>query len=180
MRRGPFIRRQRLQSVPEPCAIALRTHRTEFPRRHDFAAHRRTLFVDAAMGRLPNDPDQRNAPRFGGGRCTHRQPVRIELFRQRQRYFSARRTLGFRPVERHTEKRAAGAATQAGMIHRTGQDGRAGQPNAHSTIREIIGRTRAIVTASRFTSKRIALSHVTTVKASLEPFHPLRRRAMRE
>ena len=55
-RQFPVLRRQQRQAVGQARLVALRAGGTGFPRRLYFAAHRRALRVDAAMGCLADTP----------------------------------------------------------------------------------------------------------------------------
>jgi hypothetical protein len=130
------------------------------------------------MRRAAHNPDQGDAARFGGVIVAHRQPMKIKLFSQRQRHAAARHALGFGPVKRHAEERATGAATQARVVHRVDQGKPGDMPGARAGTQQMTDLTPAIAIPSRLTGKRIALSHVAAVQPGLEPFDPLRRRAV--
>ena len=117
----PVLWRQHGHPVREPGFVALCADRSEFPRWLHFTAHGRPLGVNAAMRGLADDTLQGVAARRRGTGAAHHHPVWIELLGEFRRHAAAQKGIRFRPMKRHAKKRAAGTATQTGMLHEVDQ-----------------------------------------------------------
>jgi hypothetical protein len=110
-------RRERRQAVRKSGAIALRTRPAAGPCRFQFAAWRGPFLVDAAGDLQADVATERNAMRPVRLRAAHDQAMRIECLGQFRGRSPAAEVIGLRPVERHAEMGATGAARQTGMAH---------------------------------------------------------------
>ena len=113
----PAFGRQRCQAVGEPGAIALWACLAGLPGWLQFMTGGWSLRIDFAL-RLPaNRSLQGGASRSACLRSTHDQAMKIERFSQMRGCYPAEKMIGFRPMKGNPEKRATGAAGQAGVVH---------------------------------------------------------------